>query len=84
MEVQNGGMEMMSLEEMRKIEPALKKVTDQELEKARKLLYDLGRLSLECFMESKAGSKYPVRVPGQTKGNTQELKQCKMEKEKKE
>ncbi len=55
---------MISLEELRKIEPRFKEMPDEELMKIRHSLYSLGQLSLESFLEKKTGSKFPLRVYG--------------------
>ena len=71
-------MEKISLEEIRKLEPALERIPDKELEKIRQQLYDLGQLALECFIERKVGSKMSSLVPQQTRDNMQQLEQCEM------
>ncbi len=55
---------MISIEELRKIDPRFCEVTDEELIKIRHSLYILGQLALESFIESKTGSKNPLRVYG--------------------
>lgn len=55
---------MISLEELRKTDSRLEDISDEELIKVRHSLYSLGQLALETFMESKTGSKYPIRVYG--------------------
>ena len=55
---------MISLKEFREIDPRFNEVTDKELIKIRHSLYILGQLALESFIESKTGSKYPLRVYG--------------------
>jgi hypothetical protein len=55
---------MISLEKLREIEPALEKVSDEELTVIRNLLYAQGQLAFECWLESQSGSKYPVGVHG--------------------
>lgn len=57
-------LKMISLEELRKIDPDLENISDEELIKIRHSLYSLGKLSLETFIEKKTGSKYPIRVYG--------------------
>jgi hypothetical protein len=44
---------MISLEEMREIEPSLKDKSDKEVEEIRRLLYELGNLALDRFFDSK-------------------------------
>lgn len=55
---------MISLNELRKIDPRLEKIPDEELIKIRHSLYSLGQLALEAFIEQKTGSKLPLRVYG--------------------
>ena len=55
---------MISFEELRKIEPALQKVSDEELTIIRNLLYAHGQLAFECWLEDQSGSKNPLRVDG--------------------
>jgi hypothetical protein len=51
---------MISIEQLRKIEPAFEKYSDKELLKIRALLYSAGQLALENYVADKGGSKYPV------------------------
>ncbi len=44
---------MLSFEELRKVDPALKDVSDDELWEIRDLLYQQAQLALQCFLESK-------------------------------
>ncbi len=55
---------MISLEELRRIDPRLKNVPDEKLIKIRHSLYSLAQLGIESYLEKKTGSKYPVRVYG--------------------
>lgn len=55
---------MISLKEFRDIDPRFNEVTDEELIKIRHSLYVLGQLALESYIESKTGSKNPLRVYG--------------------
>lgn len=55
---------MISLNDLRKIDPRLAKIPDKELIKIRASLYSLGQLALEAFMKKKTGAKYPIRVYG--------------------
>lgn len=55
---------MISLTDLRKIDPRLIEVSDEELIKIRHSLYSLGQLALEDFIEEKTGSKLPLRVYG--------------------
>ena len=47
---------MISLDELKKIDPKLSKYSDEELEKIRALLYSLGQLAIESFLDNKKGS----------------------------
>lgn len=53
---------MLSLEQLRKIEPTLKILSDEEILKLRDKLYVLGQLIFDDWLENKAGSKYPTGV----------------------
>lgn len=58
---------MISLEKLREIEPALEKVSDEELIIIRDLLYAQGQLAFEMWLEeqeSQSGSKNPLGVRG--------------------
>ena len=55
---------MISLEKLREIDPALRGKSDEELTKIRNLLYGLGKLTLESYIQEKTGSKFPIRVDG--------------------
>lgn len=58
---------MISLEKLREIEPALEKLSDEELIVIRNLLYAQGQLAFEMWLEeqqSQSGSKYPLGVRG--------------------
>jgi len=55
---------MISLEELRRIDPTLEKISDDELIIIRNYLYAQGQLAFECWLEKQSGSKYPVRVDG--------------------
>lgn len=52
---------MISIEKCRKIDPGLKHLNDEELTKARDLLYELGQLALESYLANKNVSKNPDR-----------------------
>jgi hypothetical protein len=47
---------MISLDQLKKIDPKLSKYSDEELTKIRALLYSLGQLAIESFLESKKSS----------------------------
>ena len=51
---------MISLQELRKIDPALQKYSDEELLKIRALLYSAGQLAIESYVANISGSKYPA------------------------
>ncbi len=55
---------MITLKQLREIEPLLEKVSDEELTIIRDLLYKQGQLAFECWLEEQTGSKNPVRVHG--------------------
>ena len=54
---------MISIEELRKIEPELQELPDAEVEHIRDLLYDQAKLALECFLQDKTGKKHEVHIP---------------------
>ena len=60
---------MLSLEHLRKIDPRLEKLTDEQLEGVRAKLYDLGQLAFETWNKERNVSipvkivpNYPFRV----------------------
>ena len=53
---------MISLEELKRIEPALENKSDEELTVIRNLLYGQAQLAIECFIEDKCGSNNPLGV----------------------
>jgi len=55
---------MISLERLKEIDPKLQGKSDEELTKIRNLLYGLGQLTLETYLERKSGSNFPVGVYG--------------------
>jgi hypothetical protein len=48
---------MISLEELREIEPGFKGMSDKEMEEIRDLLYAQGQLIFDCWMEDEAIAK---------------------------
>ena len=44
---------MISLDELKRIDPNLKKYSDEDLTKIRALLYSLGQLAIESFLDKK-------------------------------
>ena len=44
---------MISIDELKRIDPKLSKYSDTELEKIRGLLYSLGQLAIESFLDTK-------------------------------
>lgn len=76
---------MLSFERLRKVEPALQKIPDVQLERIRHLLYLEAQLALECFLEQDAGSK---NIALGSKGLNDEVEKskplCKTEKNKTE
>lgn len=71
---------MISFEELKKVEPAFKKISDKKLEEIRNLLYAQAQLALECFLENKADSKKIALGSQQPEGEMKKLPPCKMEK----
>lgn len=55
---------MITLQYLRKIEPAFEKLSDEELNNLRTLLYSMGQLAFDCWIEQYSGSKNPRRVNG--------------------
>lgn len=51
---------MLSIESLRKIDPSLGNFTEDELEKIKKSLYDLGQLIFEDWNTNRYSSKNPV------------------------
>jgi len=51
---------VISLEDLRKIDPELNDLTDEELEQIRAELYQLGQLAFDVWWLEKDGSKNPV------------------------
>ena len=49
---------MITIEELKKLEPMLVGKTDEEVTVIRNLLYQAANLALENFFEDKSGSKY--------------------------
>jgi len=47
---------MISLDELKRIDPNLKKYSDEDLTKIRALLYSLGQLAIESFLDKKSVS----------------------------
>jgi len=54
---------MISLEQIRELEPSLQDAPDEEVARIRELTYSLVQLALECFLEKKTGVKQEVQVP---------------------
>lgn len=52
---------VITLTTLRKIDPTLSHVTDEELENIRKSFYDFGELIFEDWKQQKFDSKFPVR-----------------------
>ena len=51
---------MLDLDKLRKIDPDVAHLTDDELIKIRQSFYDFGQLIFEDWQEQKFGSKYPI------------------------
>ena len=47
---------MISIDELKRIDPKLSKYSDTELEKIRALLYSLGQLAIESFLDKKGST----------------------------
>jgi len=61
---------MISLDECRKLEPDLMKLSDEEVTKIRNLMYGLGQLIYETWDEEISDSKIPLgslTTPAQVK-----------------
>lgn len=52
---------MLNIEKLRKIDPDLAHLSDDEILEVRDSLYDLGQLMFDDWLENGDGSKYPVR-----------------------
>lgn len=75
---------MISLEKLREVEPALKTVSDQELERIRDILYAHAEMALESFIEAKTGSNVSPVVSGQAENSMKKSSLWKKEEYKKE
>jgi hypothetical protein len=53
---------MLSIAQLRKIDPALAHLSDEEIEEIRDTFYDLGQLIFDDWLENGPVSKYPVGV----------------------
>ena len=53
---------MLTLEQCRRIDPALNRLSDDELTKVRDALYKLGQIIFDDWLTERRGSKYPVGV----------------------
>ena len=51
---------MITIEELKKLEPELVDKSDEEVTIIRNLLYQAANIALENFIEDKSGSKYPA------------------------
>jgi hypothetical protein len=56
---------MITLEQLRKLEPSLKDLPDDEVFRIRELIYDHAELALSCFLETKTGKSItlPTTLP---------------------
>jgi hypothetical protein len=52
---------MLSIEQLKKIDPNLTHLSDEEILETRNALYELGGLMFDDWLENGDGSKYPVR-----------------------
>ncbi len=53
---------MLSVEQIKKIDPSLADMSESELEKLREALYEVGQLAFDVWWHRKCGSKNPVRA----------------------
>ena len=53
---------MLSVEQMRKVDPELASLSDSELEALRSDLYETAQLAFDVWWTEKSGSKNPVRL----------------------
>jgi hypothetical protein len=53
---------MLAVEKLRKIDPDLTHLSNDEILEVRDALYDLGQLMFDDWLENEVVSKYPVRV----------------------
>lgn len=66
---------MLSIDQLKQIDPKLKTLTDEELELVRYKLYELGQFAFEEWLKSKNNPKnkavptYPVRLSLSTSGS---------------
>ena len=56
------GSTVLSIEKLKKYDPTLEELPDEEIIKLREQFYNLGQLIFDDWLESKGGSKYPTRV----------------------
>ena len=75
---------MISIAELKNIEPPLENMSDEALENIRSLIYAHAHLALECFLESKLDCKTCSLGSKQKEGDVEQLSLCKMTKQKKE
>jgi hypothetical protein len=48
---------MISIEQIRESDPALKDLPEEELIRAREVLYGLAQLAIECYLDDKSKTK---------------------------
>ncbi len=53
---------MLNIEKLRKIDPELNGISDDEAIKIRDKYYELGRLIFDDWLDSVSGSKYPIGI----------------------
>ena len=51
---------MLSVNQLRKIDPSLKEMTDREIEILREDFYTMAQIAFDFWLEQKGGSKNPV------------------------
>ena len=54
---------MLSIEQIRELEPTLRDAPDEDIESIRESIYAHAQLALECFLEEKTGEKHEVPTP---------------------
>jgi hypothetical protein len=74
---------MLSVEQLKKIDPRLAHLSDDEIIEIRDTFYDLGQLIFDDWLESGAVSKYPVGVLQRLK-ESNKIEVCKLPEAKQE
>jgi hypothetical protein len=58
---------MLTIQQLRKIDPGLSNLSDKEIIEIRSSFYELGNLIFDDWLENGGGSKYPVRLVAKLK-----------------